>query len=79
MTNTEYVEHFKALVCVVETYGGAYGQEPGLVATELVAQGDFGISPLKNGRKGVIPPELTHVQRLRLVGPSVRVLGKPSR
>ena len=39
MTNTEYVEHFKALVCVVETYGGAYGQEPGLVATELVAQG----------------------------------------
>jgi hypothetical protein len=39
VTNTEYVEHFKALVCVVETYGGAYGQEPGLVATELVAQG----------------------------------------
>ena len=25
-----------------------------------VARGDFGISPLKNGRKGVIPPELTH-------------------
>ena len=39
MTNTEYVEHFKALVGVVETYGGAYGREPGLVATELVAQG----------------------------------------
>ncbi len=25
VTNTEYVEHFKALVGVVETYGGAYG------------------------------------------------------
>jgi hypothetical protein len=24
-TDTEYVEHFKALVGVVETYGGAYG------------------------------------------------------
>ena len=33
------MEHFKALVGVVETYGGAYGREPGLVATELVAQG----------------------------------------
>ncbi len=38
VTNTEYVEHFKALVGVVEMYGGAYGREPGLVATELVAQ-----------------------------------------
>jgi hypothetical protein len=39
MTNTEYVEHFKSLVGVVKTYGGAYGREPGLVAAELVAQG----------------------------------------
>ncbi len=39
MTNTEYVEHFKALVGVVEMYGGAYGREPRLLATELVAQG----------------------------------------
>ncbi len=39
VTNTEYVEHFKALAGVVETYRGAYGREPGLVATELVAQG----------------------------------------
>jgi hypothetical protein len=38
-TNTEYVEHFKALVGVVETYGGAYSRKPGLVATELVTQG----------------------------------------
>ncbi len=39
MTNAEYVEHFKVLVGVVETYGGVYGREPGLVATELVTQG----------------------------------------
>ena len=41
VTNTEYVEHFKALVSVVETHGGAYGygRKPGLVAAELVAQG----------------------------------------
>ncbi len=39
MTNTEYVKHFKVLVGVVETYRGAYGREPGLVAAELVAQG----------------------------------------
>jgi len=39
VTNTEYVEHVKALVGVVETHGGAYGPEPGLVASELVAQG----------------------------------------
>ena len=38
VTNTEYMEHFKALVRVVETYGGAYGREPGLVA-ELFVQG----------------------------------------
>jgi len=39
MTNTEYVELFKALVGVVETYGDAYGRKPGLVATELDVQG----------------------------------------
>ena len=39
VTNTEYVEHFKALVGVVETYRGAYGCKPGLVAAEFVAQG----------------------------------------
>ena len=39
MTNTEYVEHLKALVGMVETYGGAYGKEPGLMAMELVTQG----------------------------------------
>ena len=39
MTNTEYVEHFKALVGVIKTYGGEYGQEPGLVVAELIAQG----------------------------------------
>ena len=31
MSNTEYIQFFTALVGVVETYGGAYGREPGLV------------------------------------------------
>jgi len=38
-TTTEYVEFFKALVGVVETYGGAYGNEPGLVRAQLLKQG----------------------------------------
>jgi hypothetical protein len=35
----EYVEHFKALVGVVKTYGGAYGNEPGLMKAQLLEQG----------------------------------------
>ena len=31
MSNTDYIQFFTALVGVVETYGGAYGWEPGLV------------------------------------------------
>jgi hypothetical protein len=36
---TENVEHFKALVGVVETYGGADGNEPGLIKAQLLEQG----------------------------------------
>jgi hypothetical protein len=39
VTNTEYVEHFKALIDIVKKYGGAYGRETGLVAAQLAAQG----------------------------------------
>ena len=39
MTITEYVEFFKALVGVVKTYGGAYGNEPGLIRAQLLEQG----------------------------------------
>jgi hypothetical protein len=39
MTNTEYLEHFKALIGIVEMYGGAYGCKPGLVATQLITHG----------------------------------------
>jgi hypothetical protein len=28
---TNYIEELEALVKVVETYGGAYGNEPGLI------------------------------------------------
>ena len=36
---TEYIEDVMALVWVVETYGGVYGREPGLVRAELAKQG----------------------------------------
>ncbi len=39
VSTTEYVEHFKALVGVLETYGGAYGNKPGLITAQLIAQG----------------------------------------
>ena len=39
MTITEYVEFFMALVGVVETFGGAYGNKPGLVRAQLLDQG----------------------------------------
>jgi hypothetical protein len=39
MSNMEYVEYFKALVGVVETYGGTYRQEPGLIRAQLMVQG----------------------------------------
>jgi hypothetical protein len=39
VSNTDYVEHFKALVGVVETYGGAYGREPGLITKQLIEDG----------------------------------------
>ena len=35
VTNTEYVEHFKALVGVVKMYGDVYDREPGQVARSL--------------------------------------------
>jgi hypothetical protein len=38
-TITEYLEFFKALVGVVETFGGAYGNEPRLVRAQLLGQG----------------------------------------
>ena len=39
VTNTEYVEPLKALVGVIKTHRGVYGREPGLVTTQLIAQG----------------------------------------
>ena len=39
MSNADYMEQFEAMVGVVETYGGAYGHEPGLVRTQLLEQG----------------------------------------
>jgi hypothetical protein len=37
-TTTDYMEHFKALVSIVETYGDAYRNEPGVIKAQLIAQ-----------------------------------------
>jgi len=39
VSNTDYIQFFQALVGVVETYGGAYGNEPGLINVHLIEQG----------------------------------------
>ncbi len=39
METIEYFEYLQALVGVVETYGGAYGREPGLIRAQLKKQG----------------------------------------
>jgi hypothetical protein len=39
VTVMDYVEYFMALVGVVKTYGGAYGNEPGLLREQLTKQG----------------------------------------
>jgi hypothetical protein len=40
----EYVEHFQALVGIVETYGGAYGNKPGLIKAQLLEQGVLAVN-----------------------------------
>jgi hypothetical protein len=39
VTVMDYVEYFMALVGVAETYGGAYGNKPGLLREQLIKQG----------------------------------------
>ncbi len=39
VTVTDYVEYFMALVGMVETYGGTYGNKPGLLREQLIKQG----------------------------------------
>ncbi len=39
MSNLDYFEFFKALVGVAKTYGGAFGNKPGLIRTKLIKQG----------------------------------------
>ncbi len=46
MTASDYIEFFKALVGVVETYGGAFGNEPGLIRAELIKRGVTGTNLL---------------------------------
>jgi hypothetical protein len=49
-TTTEYVEHFKVQVGIVETYGGVYGNEPGLIKAQLTKKG----VAAEEGSRGVL-------------------------
>jgi hypothetical protein len=42
MTTSDNLEFFKALVGVVETYGGAFGNNPGLIRAQLITLGVTG-------------------------------------
>ena len=53
MSNADYMEQFEAMVGVVETYGGAYGREPGLVRAQLLEQG-VNIADLDNPYPAVL-------------------------
>ena len=46
MTASDYLEFFKALVGVMETYGGAFGNDPGLIKAELIKRGVTGANLL---------------------------------
>ena len=46
MTASNYLEFFKALVGVLETYGGAFGNKPGLIRAELIKRGVMGTNLL---------------------------------
>jgi hypothetical protein len=39
ITVMDYVEYFMVLVGMVETYGGTYGNKPGLLRKQLIKQG----------------------------------------
>ena len=50
-SNTDYIQFFQALVGVVEAYGGAYGNEPGIIEAHLIGQG------VARGRLDVATPD----------------------
>jgi hypothetical protein len=45
------MEHFKALVGVVVTYGGAFGNKPRLITAQLIKQGQPGLTDLDENKK----------------------------
>ncbi len=68
VTTTKYVEHFKALVGVVETYGDAYGNEPGLITAQLIEQGQPGSTDPGKIKKAVAMCREQHLSCMILQG-----------
>ncbi len=61
VTITDYVEYFMALVGVAETYGGAYGNKPGLLREQLIKQGVTAVDVDKTAANG--GPNVAKIRR----------------
>jgi hypothetical protein len=65
VTVTDYVEYFMALVGVAETYGGAYGNEPGLLREQLIKQGVTAANVDKTAANG--GPDMAKIKKALVV------------
>ncbi len=60
-----YVEYFMALVGVAETYGGAYGNNPGLLGEQLIKQGMTAADVDKTAANG--GPDVAEIKKALVV------------
>ncbi len=65
VTVTDYVEYFMALVVMVETYGGAYGNKPGLLREQLIKQGVTAADVDKTAANG--GPDMAKIKKALVV------------
>ena len=65
VTVMDYVEYFMALVGVAETYGGAYGNKPGLLREQLIKQGVSAVDVDKTVANG--GPDAAEIEKALVV------------
>jgi hypothetical protein len=65
ITVMDYVEYFMVLVGVVETYGGAYENEPGLLREQLIKQGVTAVDVDKTAANS--SPDMTEIKKALVV------------
>jgi hypothetical protein len=64
-TVTDYVEYFMALVGLAETYGGTYGNKPGLLREQLIKQGVTAVDVDKTAANG--DPNVAKIKKVLVV------------